>query len=614
VDLFAVQAAATPDAAAVIGHDGQVTSYAALSRRAAALAAQLHAHGVRRGDATGLALDPTVDLPPALLASLAVGAAYVPLDPDAPITRLAQQCADAGVRLVLAGPRYAARLAGLPVPVLPLPPEDAEVPAPPAPRAAVTPDDLAYVLFTSGSTGRPKGVAVSHRNLTAYLRWYATYYRLTPADRTLGHTRYGFDLSVPELFAPLITGGVLVLADPDRRTDPRHLTGLAAAAGVTAVIATPSVLRLLAEDGGLAGCAALRLIVTCGEPLPADLIETVARQTPARLDNQYGPTETTVAVTVWPTTGATLTGPVAPLGGPVDDTWAYLNDASGQPVPPGAVGEIQIGGEQVARGYVGAPGLTADRFRPDPQAAAPGARLYRTGDLARRGPGGELEYLGRADRQVKVRGIRVEPGEVEAALVSHPGIAQAAVIAAGGRLAAFVVPAPLAAGPPAVPPDLAAFLAGRLPAQLIPADTIALASLPHTVNGKVDHTALAQLVVPRTAAIGYVEPAAGSETEIAAIFAGLLGRDRVGAADDFFALGGQSLLAVRAITQIRQRLGADLPLRTLFAAPTVAALALAADDQLLAGADEQTLAALLDQVQQGGTGPGGAQPHEMEAQ
>jgi acyl-coenzyme A synthetase/AMP-(fatty) acid ligase/acyl carrier protein len=358
------------------------------------------------------------------------------------------------------------------------------------------------------------------------------------------------------------------------------------------------VLRLLADDGGLASCEALRLVFTCGEPLPADLVTTVAGQTRARLDNQYGPTETTVAVTAWPSGNRAPATSIAPLGQPVDDCQVYLNDASGQPVPPGAVGELQVGGEQVARGYAGAPGLTADRFRPDPWAAVPGARLYRTGDLARRTGRGELEYAGRADRQVKVRGIRVEPGEVEAVLASHPLVRQAAVIAAGDALIAFVVPATGAdeaalTGQAGLP----AFLAARLPAHLIPAALRPVGALPCGPPGKSDYAALAGQAVPAPPAAGYLEPSSPSETEIAAIYAGVLGRSRIGAADDFFALGGQSLLAVRAVTQIRQRFGVDLPLRALFAAPTVAALAREVDDLLLAGADDQVLSALLDQME-----------------
>jgi acyl-coenzyme A synthetase/AMP-(fatty) acid ligase/acyl carrier protein len=366
-------------------------------------------------------------------------------------------------------------------------------------------------------------------------------------------------------------------------------------------MATPSVLRLLVEDGGLAGCAALRLLITCGEPLPTDLIGAVAGQTGARLDNQYGPTETTVAVTAWPTRDRGPAGPIAPLGRPIDDCQIHLTDASGWPVPRGSVGELQVGGAQVARGYVGSPGLTADRFRPDPHASVPGARLYRTGDLARLRADGELEFLGRADRQVKVLGMRVEPGEVESVLTSHPLVSQAAVIADGGRLIAFVVPA----NGNDLPADLHALLTGRLPAQLVPAALLSLDALPRNPNGKIDYAALAERAVPQPAVLGHLPPSTPAEIEIAAIYAELLDRPRVGAADDFFALGGQSLLAVRAVIQIRQRLGVDLPLRTVFAAPTVAGLAREVDDLMMAGADVETLAALLDQVQQ-------TEPDQME--
>ena len=548
-----------------------------------------------RGDTVALCLTADADLPVALLGVLKAGAAYVPVDPATPTDRIAELCAEAGVRLVVGSSEVASLMSM------------GEVKAGPP----ITPDDLAYVLFTSGSTGRPKGVAVTHRNLTAYLGWYATHYELTGADRALGHLNFGFDLSVPELYAPLISGGALVLADPQRRTDPRHLTGLAQSAGVTLMAATPTVLRLLAEDGGLAGCEALRLIVSCGEPLPADLIAVLADQTHAQLDNQYGPTETTVAVTCWPTNSrAGQTSTIAPLGQPIGGCRIYLNDAYGQPVPPGSLGELQVGGDQVARGYLGSPGLTADRFRPDPQAAVPGARLYRTGDLARLCADGELEYAGRADRQVKVRGIRVEPGEVEGVLTGHPLVRHAAVVADGGRLDAFVVPATddLCTVGAAFQDELRSFLMRRLPSHLVPATLSPLDALPTTANGKVDYHALARQAVPPPAAARDQPPSTPTETEIAAIYAELLGRARVGVADDFFALGGQSLLAVRAVTQIRQRLGVDLPLRTLFAAPIVAELAREVDDLLLAGVDAQTLAALLDQV------PDARSGHVEEAQ
>jgi amino acid adenylation domain-containing protein len=591
--LFAAQVARTPSASAVITHDGEVVDYATLDHRSTRVATLLHSHGVRRGDSVALCLSADTDLPTALLGVLKAGAAYVPIDPATPIARMSELCVDAGVRLVLTHPRRVAELAELPAPVAPLLTDGAtgattEDPVP------LTPDDLAYILFTSGSTGRPKGVAVTHRNVTAYLRWHASHYELTGADRILAHINYGFDLSVPELFGALITGGALVLADPARRTDPHHLTQLVRSADVSMIMATPSVLRLLADDGGLAGCASLRLLFTCGEPLPTDLIATVAGQTGARLDNQYGPTETTVAVTVWPTRDRDPASPIAPLGRPIDDCQIHLNDPTGRPVPAGSVGELQVGGEQVARGYVGSPGLTADRFRPDPHAVVPGSRLYRTGDLARLRADGELEYLGRADRQVKVRGMRVEPGEVESVLTGHPLVNHAAVIADGGRLIAFVV----VAGEDGVPADLSAFLTRRLPAHLVPAAVLALDAVPHNANGKIDYAALAERAVPPPSVVGHLPPSTPTEVEIAAIYADLLDRPLVGAADDFFAIGGQSLLAVRAVTRIRQRWGVDLPLRTLFATPTVAGLARAVDDLMLAGADAQTLAALLDEVQQ----------------
>jgi amino acid adenylation domain-containing protein len=574
-ELVLAQAARTPDAAAV-GWEGGALSYADLTGPAAALAGRLRQLGVGPEVRVALAAERSPELMVGLLAILCAGGAWVPLDPDAPAERLAGILDDAAPALLLAQPgildRLGARAAGLPV-VLLAPGGGAAEPAPPLPR--LDPGHLAYVLYTSGSTGRPKGAMNSHRAIVNRLLWMQRAYGLAADDRVLQKTPIGFDVSVWELFWPLVTGACLVLARPGGHRDPGDLAEVIERERITTLHFVPSLLQLfLAVPDLRRRGAGLRRVIASGEALPADLQQRAAARLAAPLHNLYGPTEAAVDVTAWPCDPAGEADPV-PIGRPVDNTAIHLADRALRPVAPGAAGELLIGGVQPARGYLGRPDLTAERFVPDPFGAAPGGRLYRTGDLARRRQDGALEFLGRLDDQVKIRGVRVEPGEVAAALAALPGVREAAVVVRPGpdgpRLVAYLVETPAGDDPG----DLRAALRDRLPEAMIPTAFVRLPALPLSPNGKLDRRALPD---PPDEAAAWSAPRGPLEELIAGVFAELLGLDpaTVGGEDDFFRRGGHSLLAVRLLWRLRELLGAELPLARLFETPTVAGLAAAA--------------------------------------
>jgi len=581
-DLVAAQAAARPDAIAVVDPGHGALSYRQLEARAAEVAAALCALGVGPEVRVGVALERGADLVAVLLAVLHAGGAYVPVDPDQPVARQAAILADAGIAVLAAHPRPAALLAaarqaqGASLLLLDggrLLTEPAGVPGGrPAAAPWAGPDQLAYVLYTSGSTGRPKGVQVSHGAFAAFLLSMRERPGCGPGDVLLAVTTVAFDIAGLELFLPLVAGGRVVVADRAAAADPDRLLALIAASGATMLQATPATWRLLLEAGW---DGKPPLTVLCGgEALPPDLAAALAARSAAAW-NLYGPTETTVWSALAPVAGGV---PVA-LGAPIHGTALYLADAAGQLVPAGARGELWIGGAGVARGYLGLPERTAERFVPDPWSAVPGARLYRTGDLARRRQGGELEFLGRADHQLKLRGHRLEPGEVEAALCRHQCVREALVTAwrpAGRGDGDAVLVAYLGAGPgqPPSPAELRRLLAERLPDYMVPRAFVVLPRLPRTPSGKIDRRALpAPLPADDAAAPGL---AGDPLTElVAGIFAEVLGRERVSAGDDFFALGGHSLLAARVAARLRAALDRELPLAEIFRHPTPAALAAA---------------------------------------
>ncbi|MCC8246463.1 non-ribosomal peptide synthetase [Saccharothrix luteola] len=542
---------------AVSGADSRLT-YAELDTRAERIAALLRAHDVGLGSAVALCLPRTPDLVAAVLGVWKAGAAYVPLDPGWPADRMTAMLADSGAAVLVADRELP--FGGT---VLRLADADRFEPAPvPCPASG---EDLAYIIYTSGSTGTPKGVEVPHRAVVNLLVSFQRLFALTHADRLAAVTTLSFDISVLELLLPLTAGAEVVVVPADVSADGAALRELLVGHGITTLQATPATWRLLHAAGGVPAVVATR--ICGGEALPRDLADDLLTDD-AVLWNAYGPTETTV----WSSAGLVEPSP-APvvLGPPIGNTRLYVLGPGLEPVPPGVVGELHIGGAGVARGYHDRPGLTASRFVPDPFAREPGRRLYATGDLVRHRSDGALEFLGRADHQVKVRGFRIELGEVEAALLASGEVREAVVLAADERLVAYVVPAD---GPrDGLWARLRAGLAARLPDYMLPATAVVLDAFPLTPNGKTDRKALP---APTWDVEGErVPPRDAVEEVLAGIWAEVLGVPEVGVHDDFFALGGHSLLAAKALARVQAAFAVTVPIGRMFAEPTVAGVAAA---------------------------------------
>ena len=578
--LVEAQVERTPEAPAVV-FAGAVLTYRELDDRANRLARHLRALGVGPETAVGICVERSLELVVGLLGILKAGGAYVPLDPQYPRERLAFMLQDAlgasPAPVVLTQARLGGLLPEGGVRRVLLDAEWAEIAARPAARPEVRthPDQLAYVIYTSGSTGRPKGAMNSHRAIANRLLWMQQAYALGPGDAVLQKTPASFDVSVWEFFWPLATGARLVVARPGGHQDPGYLVRTIVEEGITTIHFVPSMLRAFLEHPQAGRCASLRRVVASGEALPRDLEERFFARLVCPLHNLYGPTEAAVDVTYHPCR-AERERPVVPIGRAVANTAIHVLDRALRPVPIGVPGELCIGGVQLARGYLGRPELTAERFAPDPCGGEVGGRLYRTGDLARRLPDGEVEYLGRLDHQVKLRGFRIELGEIEAALAQHPQVHAAAVVLRGERLVAYVAPSSVGAALGSVPTaDLRGYLAERLPEHMVPTAFVALPALPLTPSGKVDRRALPAFepAAERGTATGFLPPRTPLEQALAAIWNEVLEVPAVGAEDNFFALGGHSLLAVRVLSRVLARLGVELPLRALFEAPTVAGLA-----------------------------------------
>ncbi|MBZ4423325.1 non-ribosomal peptide synthetase, partial [Myxococcus sp. RHSTA-1-4] len=582
--LFERQAALTPGAVALDFEDQRLT-YAQLDTRANQLAHHLRSLGAGPESLVGVCLERSLEMVVALMGVLKSGTAYVPLDPAWPRERLAWMLEDASAPVLLTQERLLGVLPPHSAQVLCLDTQWAAVEHQPGTRPAplAGPESLAYVIFTSGSTGRPKGAMNAHLGVVNRLLWMQQAYGLTADDTVLQKTPFSFDVSVWEFFWPLMTGARLVLARPGGHQDPAYLVRLMAEQRITTAHFVPSMLRAFVEEPGLEGLVDLRRVVCSGEALPADLVlKAHARLPAATVHNLYGPTEAAVDVTYWECPrGESLRS--VPIGRPVANTRIYIVDAHGHPTPAGVTGELYIGGVQVGRGYWRRPQLTAERFVPDPFSDTPGARMYRTGDLARWLPDGAVEYLGRADFQVKLRGFRIELGEIESAVRACPGVADTVVVvredgAAGARLVAYVV----AAGTSLDVTALGAALGERLPAFMVPSAFVVLPALPLSPNGKVDRKALPAPEQPETSR-EYVAPRTPTEELVAGLFAQVLGVERVGARDSFFELGGHSLLATRVVSRIRASFGVEVALRELFQAPTVTALAARIDAAVSAG-------------------------------
>ncbi|MFD9907617.1 amino acid adenylation domain-containing protein [Streptomyces sp. NPDC059063] len=587
--LFERAAARHPDRTA-LRSASTVLTYRELEARANRLAHVLRAHGT---GANGTGANSPVAIcmergPDAIVATLAVlkaSGACLFLDPEHPPERSAFVLRDSGAVAVLTQEGLRARLGEVSVPVLPVdglrPLVDRQPSDRLPPRAG--PRDLAYLVYTSGSTGTPKGVEVEHRNLVNRMHWDAGTFPLGPRDAVLQQTALGFDASIWEIFAPLMSGASLVLAPPRAAADPRALLETMVETGVTAFTCVPSVLDLLLDEKepGLADVRGLRHIFCGGETLPPSLVGRLHRSgTHAVLHNLYGPTECAIDVTHW-RCGPRDARAAVPIGRPLGNVRIHVLDEAGAPVPVGFQGELYVAGAGVARGYRHRPALTAERFLPDPFTAEPGARMYRTGDMVRLRPDGALDFLGRHDDQVKVRGHRIELGEIRDALERRPEVRRAVVRAAAGRIDAYVVPAGADAPDAGLLRDQ---LRRTLPHYMVPTGIAFLTAVPLTPNGKVDHEALP--TPPRYPGDGSHGHEDGDRTgqlfalegELALLAARVLGVEHVGPAEDFFAAGGSSLHAARYVTRVRDELGVRVDLETFLAAPTVEGLAQALGD------------------------------------
>lgn len=544
------QAESAPDRIALRGPD-RVMTYGALEQRSNAIAKRLAGLGVGRGAVVGVLAERGADMVATLLGVLKAGGAYAPLDPDYPAERLAFMAADAKLTALVAQETLRGRAPQGDFAVLTL--EEVGDAAGKPPEVSLRGEDLAYVIYTSGSTGRPKGVMIGHGALANVLAGMAEAPGLSRGDRLVAATSLSFDISALELFLPLAQGAELWIAGKAEAGDARALAALIDAAEATILQATPARWRQLMAIGwsGRPGLKAL-----CGgEVLPADLAAWLGARC-AEVWNLYGPTE----ATIWSAAARVAPGGRPPLGGAVSDTALYVLDDALEPVPMGAAGELFIAGAGLARGYRGRPGLTAERFAPNPF-GRPGERMYRTGDIVRRRSDGGLDYLNRRDHQVKIRGYRIELGEIEAALLEHPSARAAAAIAESGGLLAYVV-----AEGGVAEEALLTHLAARLPAYMLPARILTLDRLPMTPNGKLDRAALPR---PTMAGAAFAEPRGDLEKAIARIWSALLGVEGIGRDAHFFRLRGHSLTATRMIARIENELGVVAPLKTVFEAPTL---------------------------------------------
>jgi amino acid adenylation domain-containing protein len=561
------RAAATPDALAVSAQD-DVLTYADLDTRADRLADRLHALGIGPDAVVAVCLPRSAAFIVAALAILKAGAAYLPLDPSSPSERLGFMLADCGPRAVIGDRTSACAIPDGPWAEIDV--SEAAADSSAWRRDVPKDDHLAYVIYTSGSTGQPKGVEITHGSLANLAAWHRRAFAITPADRAHFYASPAFDAAGWETWPYLAAGASVHLPPEHVRADPEALRDWMLAERISiGFVPTPIAERLL----GLTWPArpALRALLTGADTLhrypPATL--------PFALVNNYGPTECTVVATSGVVGCTPMADALPSIGRAIDNVEVLVLDEARRPVPPGSAGELYIGGAGLARGYRHRPDLTAERFVPHP--TVPGERLYRTGDRARLQPDGTVAFLGRLDDQVKIRGYRVEPDEITAALATHPAVDDAAVVAResdGGerQLVAYVVPAPgVVPGRDA----LVATLRRRLPDYMVPAVYVTLTALPVTTNGKVDRAALPAPDAANTLrdAAAPVAPRTEVEAEVARILAALLDVEDVSVDDNFFLLGGHSLLGTQLIMRLRDAFGVELALRTLFDAPTVAELA-----------------------------------------
>ncbi|GGO94197.1 non-ribosomal peptide synthetase [Wenjunlia tyrosinilytica] len=579
----------TPDRTALV-FDGQSLDYGEMERRANRLANHLVDLGVVPGTIVGLCAEPGFALNIAILAILKAGGAYAPLDPSFPPDRLHYLAEDLDCPVVLVESHLIGKLPSVRgVVALDEPALWAHCPDT-RPETGVRPGDLAYVMYTSGSTGRPKGVLIEHGGAVNFVWWISHLYPLGPEDAALQWTAYSFDAAVWELFWPLFVGARAILAPPRLHLDLNRFTELIRTERVTTLHFVPAMLQtfLTAEDAG--ECHLLRYVFASGEPIPTTLADRFHELLDAELINLYGVTEVSIDSTYYVVPrGADL--PFIRSGRPINNTATHVLDRNLEPVPYGARGEVYIGGDSVTRGYLGRPGLTADRFIPDPFGGG-GRRLYRTGDVALLLPDGHLHFLGRSDHQVKIRGIRIELLEVEAEITEHPKVRECLVVPWGEgserSLAAYVVPSDDSLDAA----ELRAFLATRVPSYMVPTSVSLLDAFPLGPTGKIERKALPRPESSISEQLSHaVPPRTETERAVAAIWQEVLGLPNPGVLDDFFSVGGNSLLATRVIAAVRRRFGVRLPLRAWLESSAIADLAAAIDRHRDAGATAQALLA-----------------------
>ncbi|MFD6198553.1 amino acid adenylation domain-containing protein [Mycobacteriaceae bacterium NPDC060252] len=568
-NLFERHAQQNPNAIAVVTEAGQL-SYGELDARAGQLASSIRSLGIGSESLVGINMDRSADLVVALLAVLKAGAAFVPLEPAWPASRIAEVCASARLAAVLTHGHPATRLPSLEIPVLNLDekPGGATTHHDTAPGTRMA--ELAYVVFTSGSTGTPKGVMVTHAGICNRLLWQADVLGFGAHDAALHKSSLGFDMGINEIFLPLVRGGAVVLPKLGAESDPAYLLDLIARTGVTFIDLVPSLLDPMLDRPEFAEATrSLASVWTGGEALSPELLERFLSRCAVPMYHGYGPTEATVACTyeIY-RSGSSRLG--VTIGTPIANSQVFILDRLLRPVPSSVSGELYIGGVQLARGYVEDPARTAERFVADPVSGMPGARIYRTGDRARFLPDGTIEFLGRVDNQLKIRGRRIAPEEIENALTAHPAVRRAAVMGQGDRLVAYC-----ACDDSALTwLQLRDWLRARLPEHLVPPAGTILDALPQLPSGKIDRAAVQRIPVEASAAIvPYLEPRYAMERVLVDLWLAVLKVPRIGVDDNFFDIGGHSLLLARVQARLSEQLGFSVSLLDLYAHPTVAELA-----------------------------------------